>query len=174
MSYIEIYAFDSDGTRSYVGKVGNALGYCVSIFRTLKEVHNIPGGTMENHEFLWLLAGEERPFREYEKVALLTTGDRVVVRQENLQRLCGALRELHSSRPGDMCSAVTEMADFITADCLQVPGIEAIGFAFSNTDNLWFIYEDEEDEDGRPYNLNSDEGHFEIFEWLEQTSQSKA
>jgi len=107
---------------------------------------------------LWQLwKRQDLPF--FERIVLFSTMDAAMIRQENFSKFAGHLREFAERFPvpAHACHLKT------WADYIEKSDAEAIAFhGNSMSDNHWLIYV--EGEEGRPYNLNRDTNHFEIYE----------
>jgi len=183
MSRCEIYAFDQKGDARMYGEARNAWGGAFAIWQEMSKAHGLvfnPGaGLSENNVPLW---DRFKSLPERDDVVLGFTFDRVWVRKEKIGKLADALQSFY-----DVCIKHLDIAPTIVGivEVLRKAAVDADvqGVAFNQTSvssAFWHKYppsphEECEDEDcepcfladnGRPYNLNSDEGHWELFEPL--------
>jgi hypothetical protein len=109
---------------------------------------------------LWDLAKrEDLPL--FERAVHASTFDRAIVKRENFALLAQHLREFASKYPPQGVCHLNAWADRIEAS-----HAEAIGFyGTSVSENLWYDWDEEKDE-SVPYDLASRDEHFEVYEFL--------
>lgn len=112
---------------------------------------------------LWDLA-KRKDLPAFERAVHASTFDLAIIRHEHFQQFAAHLREFVSKYPaGEKVSHLSAWADAIESS-----DAEAIGFhGTSVSENLWFDY-DSETEESIPYNLNTGDKHFEVYDWLEE------
>ncbi len=117
-----------------------------------------------NDKRLWDLDAQKNwPF--FVQVVNLSTFDKAIIRKKNYKRYAEHLREFFKEfdQNGPEVCHLLAWADFIE-NCEA----EAVGFyATSVGSNLWVKY-DEEMDISIPYNINTEDQHFEVYEWLEK------
>jgi hypothetical protein len=113
---------------------------------------------------LWDLSSrEDLPL--FERAVHTMTFDRAMLKRENFRHAAEHLREFVKKYP-------TTGVDHLSAwaDHLEKSTAEAIGFhGTSVSENLWYDW-DEEAEESVPYDLNTRDDHYEVYEFLEQVS----
>lgn len=185
MSRCEIYAFDQKGDAQYYGDAQNAWGGAMAIWMEMSKAYGLTYSMMSETCPLWERFNSGRIGYRLDKrddIVLGFTFDRVWVRKENIGKLIDALQSFYDERIStkDIVPTIVGIVEVLR----KAAGDEGIqGVAFNQTsvsDAFWHLYppsphEDCGDEDcdpcyladnGRPYNLNTDEGHWELFEAL--------
>jgi hypothetical protein len=176
MSYCEIISF-KDGVPDESVEYRNAHGGAPFIWDALFDTY-LKDPRVEYDSWLmrfsrdsgdkslWDLAKRE-DLPMYERAVHAATFDRAMVRKEHFRQFALDLRAfVERHRNGERVCHLLEWADFVDA-CKA----EAVGFyGTSVSDNLW---EDRDEEERVPYNLNTRDEHFEVYDWLEELGTSK-
>jgi hypothetical protein len=138
---------------------------------------------------LWSIAANPK-LSLVERAVHISTFDRAIVKQENLQRIANDFRAFRKLFPNDgrICH-LNEWAGFIELNL----NVEAIGFyGTSVAENLWYIYPSEievnsdnkkidavvrtlgnEEEEPIPYNIRTMSLHFEVYEYLKELTEEE-
>jgi len=183
MSCTEVYGFGKDGDASLIGEVQNSFRGAMQIWMFLEKKYLPPtkhyriltGGEEETQK-IWDLVKDER-LTETEKIVLLSTFDKVVVKKENFEILIAAFCEFPAE------TSLMEQAKIIHENDVIAVAWNQTSVS-SNPWSIWFNYINERDipllkkndycfvkeaknilEEGyRPYNLFEDKGHWFLFE----------
>ena len=165
MSYTEIYSFNRDGFAESAGEVWNATRGAWVIWTTMEKRHlppfTISGFTlsrlnkMDTAEEVWQLA-VNKAVPEHERIVMLSTMDKCLVKKENLPKLIEAFRKFE----GD--TSLPEQADILEKlladdDCIAVGWNQT-----SVSAPIWYRYDEEKDEE-IPYNCLTGTDHFWLF-----------
>ena len=182
-----MFTVASSGDVEHFGDYQNGLGFAMPIWTYLAEKYLRKPGE-KDHEFfgrwwiqdncrgVWALENDKRMER-FERVVLLASFDRVIVRAENFKELAAAFDKFHDlyleKKPQNVCHyramgrEIEKMEDVL--------GVCWV--ATSVGENLWTVYEDcecpkcknvHQQEEPRPYNINIDNKHWFLFEELEK------
>lgn len=167
MSYCEIIVF-RDGKPVDSIEYGNSWGGAAFIWSALFDKY-LKRGEYDNwltrSEELWKLA-ERADLPMFERAVMSGTFDYAIICRENFKQFVEHLREFVATyAAGNKSCHLLAWAEFIeTCDA------EAIGFrGTSVSENLWFKYDDN-GENEIPYDLNSMDQHFEVYEELESAA----
>lgn len=163
MSYTEIYGFNRDGNAYDQAQVQNAWRGAMAIWRIMEERHlpPVPYSRLMNPveaRAVWrLYADKSVPM--HERIVLLSTMDKCLVKKEDFPRLIEAFRKFE----GD--TSLPEQADILEAmleneDCIAVGWNQT-----SVTATPWWSYDEETDEE-IPYNCLTGSDHFWLFDDL--------
>ena len=176
MSYCQIIAF-RDGKPAEGVEYGNSWGgaafiwtsvYDKYLFDPKKEYDSWLYDISRGKTRLWDLAKRE-DLAMYVRAVHASTFDRAIIRQENFKRYAEGLRKFVDTFHDD--KSVCHLKAW--ADFVEKSDAEAIGFyGTSTSDNLWFEW-DEEKEESIPYDLNTENNHFEVYEWLDSLNLSE-
>lgn len=178
MSWSEVYSFTKDGYANFYGEVQNANRGCMAVWQILEKKYlpslpipsywgSIGGGNYYSRTYvvdnrglmkqIWNLANEDSPLTEEERIVLITTFDKVLVKKEMLPSVIHAYENFN----GD--TNLKEVAE-ILKKALNDSEIIAIGFSISLTDG-WTNWGNEENEEGdRPYNIFKQNDHWFLGE----------
>ena len=170
MSRSTLYAAGPDGDMEPVQDYRNAWLFAVVIWRWMIDNYlrkELPEGSASGRwlgnkpvmEKLWQLAYEPSvPW--IESVCLAATFDRALVRGSERVAIVNAFRSFMTLVESECHLGA------MAADIEVLPeNTRAIGwYPTSVAENLWFVTDDEADEEGRAYNIDRDTGHFWIFE----------
>lgn len=112
---------------------------------------------------LWDL-WEDDALPEYERVALLSTFDRVMVRRENIPRIVAAFRAFVAAYPPEnrVCSLL-EQADELEK-LYADPDCYAVCWDQTSVCEVWTRIYEEGDDEGRDYDVSIDTNHEFLFE----------
>lgn len=180
MSYSQVIAF-RDGKPAEVLECRNAWGgpayIWTSLFdRYLKdpfiEYDSWLSRFSRNDNSLWQLVDRE-DIPAALRAVHYSTYDRAIIRREHFQQFAADLREFVATFPTTGVCHLPAWADFV-----EKCDAEAIGFyGTSVSENLWFIDKeqteaDEDDEDSIPYDLNTGDKHFEVYDRMRETAEA--
>lgn len=175
MSYTEIYLVPQSGGVELYRELRNSWHGAILLWSHLSERYlgeSLSLAMMRDGSRLWNLVKDTRLSRD-ERIALATTFDRVMVKQEHFRLVADAIdrmiREPNSAGHWGNWPA--------QADALRYLALDSMCFAVawnqtSVNDDTWTVYEegkDEEEEyedevDSRPYDLSRDSGHWFLFD----------
>lgn len=166
MSRLEVYAFDKEtGDSRRYGEASNAFGGAYTIWESLSRKYDVTFSLMSDAIQIWSLADTDK-ISTNDNTVLKFTFDRVWVRRDNIHRLVTPLRAfcvefIDGKQIAKTLPALIEILERAAQD-------EAIeGVSFNQTSvcaNPWWVRnEDDEYDDGRPYNLRKDSNHWELF-----------
>lgn len=175
MSYTEIYSFDAQGRSEFYDKINNSRRGAPAVWRTLESKY-LPefmfttlGGDKEPAsrvslldpaplQEIWNMASDPR-LSEGERICMLSTFDKVLLRKENFMRVVEAFRAFE----GD--TNLPEQADVIE-HMFNDEGIVALGWNQTSINgSLWDSY-NPDTEEHTPYDLEYGDKHFWLFEEL--------
>lgn len=183
MSYTEITFFGKDGKPSYTEEIRNAWRGAISVWHFMEETylpeyipdfvkavpslheegrkyHRTPSGDSKTLKEVWDIVNLESIIRKHQ-IVMLSTYDNVLVKKENFKELIEAYR----STSGEFESSLGEQADIIEK-ALKNEDIIAVGWNQTSVcSNCWYYGDyDEEAEEGIPYDINSMDKHWFLFE----------
>lgn len=96
---------------------------------------------------------------ESERILMAATFDQVMVKRENFQRLIDAIRECGCLFAGHFYQQVRAVVSFRDDnDCIAICWQQT-----SVARPAWQVYGDDDEEEGRQYNIFEDEGHWFLF-----------
>lgn len=184
MSCSTLYIARQDGlVRSYK-EYRNGYGYAMPIWNYLAKKYLRKSGESDTDlNIRWFIRGQGKEVwdlwkdprvEKWEKVCLNASFDKAMARREDFIEIAEAFEHFHSEytngEPGNVCH-YAEMAGDIRALESEV---QAIGWrATSVSESLFWVYDDCECpkcgdshrmQDGRPYDMNKDKGHWWIME----------
>ena len=123
---------------------------------------------MHLHDESWWGLAERTDLEWFERAVMTATYDRAMVRREHFKQLAEHFRQFVAKYLPEF-GCVCHLLDW--ADFIEVCEAEAIGFyATSVGENLWYRYDEKVDETF-PYDLNAEDKHFEVYDWLESLSE---
>ena len=176
MSYAELKIVKKNGDVVGYKEYNNAFGGAAFIWTKLYDKYlkdqNIPYDSwLLNREKLWKLSKDESiPF--FARVVLNSTYDHVIIKRENILDLANALEkflEIFPPSKGTICHLGNWVNDL--RDIYKDKSIRGIAFyQTSVSQDLWNIYNDNEEDDSwtdRDYNIEKDEGHWFLFDEIE-------
>ena len=170
MSYCSLIWF-RDGKPFAENEYRNAWGGAAKIWSDLFDTYlkrqSVPYDSWlmrcaGNDTSLWDLA-KRQDLPLFERAVHASTFDRAIVRREHFQKFVCHLREFVAKYPSN------EKVDHLSAwaDAIETSDAEAVGFyGTSVSENLWYQF-DEENDESIPYDLNTGDEHFEVYDWLE-------
>ena len=175
MSYCEIIYFQ-DGKPVAGQEFKNAHGGAAFIWSALSKRYLghdnwMMAGVLNEGRALWDLA-KRQDLSVFERAVHAATFDRAIVRREDFTQFAADLRKFVETYPprDRVCHLLS------WASAVESSEHEAIGFyMMSVSDNLWFG-RDEDDKDSDesiPYNLNEQNEHFEVYDYLAKTEKSE-
>ena len=164
MSYTEIYGFDRNGDAYPCAKVNNAWRGAMAVWRIMEGRHLPPAPYSRlmnpiEAKAVWKLC-DDKSVPEHERIVMLSTMDKCLVKKENLPRLIEAFRKFE----GD--TSLPEQADIMEGlladdDCI------AVGWNQTSVSTaVWSRYDEEADEEN-PYNCLHENDHFWLFDDLD-------
>lgn len=190
MSYTEIFGFDKEGNAYSYGEVKNAFRGAMAIWsiledkylppfipeyakamgiKTIEDAERVLGyktsrctAIMEDGPIkeVWNLA-DNKEVSEVDRICLLSTFDRSLVKRENLVRLIKAFRAF----VGD--TSLKEQADIIE-EMMKDENCIAVGWNQTSVNcDTWESYSyDEENDETVPYNCLKQAEHYWVFDEL--------
>lgn len=176
MSYCEIISF-KDGVPGESVEYRNSHGGAAFVWNALFDTYLKDPAieydswmmrAMDSDRSLWDLAKRE-DLPMYERAVHAATFDRAIVRAEHFKQFALDLRAfVERHRNEERVCHLLEWAAFVES-CNG----EAVGFyGMSVSDNLWYewvVDKDNEDEgESIPYNLNTGDKHFEVYDFLKE------
>lgn len=164
MSYTELFGFDRKGNAYPQAEVENAWRGAMAIWNIMEKRHLPPApysrlmNPVEAKKIWGLYADKRVPM--HERIVLLSTMDKCLVKKEDFPRLIEAFRKFEgdTSLPEQADILETMMAD---DDCIAVGWNQTTVSA-----SHWSRY-DEDADDEIPYNCLTGEDHFWLFDDLE-------
>lgn len=176
MSRSTLYTFGPDGQATVHAEYPNAWGYAIPIWQRLarKYLPDLAGFFLEPQASrkIWALHDDPR-LESWERICLLATFDRFIVRKGDFPKLIEAFRTFDSryrfTDPGKACHYGRMAAD------IEVMPAEVVAVGWQCTsvsEDLWEVEDEHKcpacggmhsSGDSRPYNLNSDTGHEDLF-----------
>ena len=167
MSYTEIYKFDRDGCAVFAGQVRNAFRGAWSVWTTMEQRH-LPPVTVCGHTMTRLIGDKameiwklqsNKSVPEHERIVLLSTMDKCLVKKENLPRLIEAFRKFEGE------TSLPHQAD-ILEDLLKDDDCIAVGWNQTSVNAPFWISCDGDEE--IPYNCLTQSDHFWLFDDLNE------
>lgn len=171
MSYTEIYKFTREGEACWVSDIRNAWRGAMAVWRIMEERH-LPPKYVYGRLLSRLVEGQKAAMEvwqlyqnkkvpEHERIVMLSTMDKCLVKKENLPRLIEAFRKFE----GD--TSLPEQADILEQlltddDCIAVAWNQT-----SVAASVWDRYDEETDE-MVPYNCLTQNDHFWLFDDLDE------
>lgn len=171
MSYTEIVGFNKEGDAYSQADIHNAFRGAMAIWRAMEEKYLPIGrfrrcvmGSEKDMREIWDLARSDK-VSENDKIFLASTFDNVVVKKKDFQKVITAFREFEAE------TSLKEQADVLEEmladeDCIAVAWNQT-----SVNENTWLSgggYSEKTD-DYIPYNLNTGERHFYMFDESEES-----
>lgn len=183
MSSTELYGFNADGFAEFIGETQNAFRGAFVVWETLekKYLEPLPLKNSAGISFTRAVSGEglddlwELPYTDKisktEKIVLLSTFDRSIVKSSNVDELINAFNSFDSIF--DLCATYTSLVE--QAEILEKHKNNYIAFGFNQTSVNSAFWTDDRNtceceycehckEDY--YNLNTESEHFNIFDEL--------
>lgn len=159
--------FDGKGTEETVFR--NSWGGSARIWDTLYEEYikdpNNPHDIwlMGNTQKLWDLPKDpEMP--DFERAVNIFTFDKVIVRRKNFMKFAYHLDLFAGKYPvGDRVDHLKEWQKFFENSKAEAIGLHGT----SVSENLWNLYDEDSDEHVY-YNIDEQDEHFEVYEYLEE------
>ncbi len=178
MSYCEVIVF-KDGKPADDARFGNAHGGAACIWGCLYDAYlKDPNKEYDcwlngDNKVLWALAGR-RDLPMFMRAVHAGTFDWAMIKRENLPTFVKHLREFVTwfqlADAARTCH-LPAWADFIE----QHLDAEAIGFyGMSVSENLWYSWDEVEQNDSIPYDLNTGDKHFEVYDELARVDAEAA
>ena len=189
MSTTEIYGFNADGYAEFIGETQNAFRGAFVVWETLEKKYLEPlplknsagisftrAVSGEGLDDLWKLPYTDKISR-IEKIVLLSTFDRSIVKSSDVDELINAFNSFDSIF--DLCPTYTSLVE--QAEILEKHKDKYIAFGFNQTSVNSAFWTDDRNtceceycehckEDY--YNLNTESEHFNIFDELGKESSS--
>jgi hypothetical protein len=177
MSYCSLVYF-RDGKPFAESEYRNAWGGAAKIWSDLFDAYlKRPSVPYDNwlmrcagdDSSLWDLA-KRKDLPLFERAVHASTFDHAIIRREHFQQFVRHLREFVSKYPAD--GKVNHLPSW--ADAIETSDAEAVGFYGTSVgDNPWFRYDSDSNET-IPYDLNTGDEHFEVYDWLESMEPTEA
>jgi hypothetical protein len=164
MSCTEIYAVIENGDVKHHDEIRNAWRGAPAVWNDMGKRYGKMGAGQLMYqpsvaEAVWGLA-RDKSVPEDERLVMASTFDRVVIMRKDFPRLIDAM-EKFIKKYSD--TSIGEQADIIRK---MQDDSSIIGVCWNQTSvnsSPWMRY-GTDDEEGRPYNINTDEGHWSPFD----------
>lgn len=160
MSRTTVYAF-YDGKPAKSVELPNAWGSGPMIWDALIAKYRVEGDVFSAWKNLCAAERDGKiKLQPWERIVLHATYENALVKRDDLETYAAAAEQFDKAHhvDGRVCHlrAMGEVAREALKD-----GAEAIGFHLTSVaDNPWWVRPDNEDEDGRPYDLAVDTRHW--------------
>ena len=154
MSYTEIYAVQANGNIQQYGEAHNASGCAMHIWTKLAEKYNVKGKHPFDLEPLW---NSIKQMNERDQWVMAGTFDHVIIPREQLPTYCNFLRSFAND-----CST-SNLEEQIALLDRAIIDETVHGICFNQTSvntNPWWIYDGSNEDEGKPYNINTDTKHW--------------
>jgi len=176
MSYTTLIGIGKDGTPRTYEEYRNAWGGAAYIWTSLIDAYLVGRGgatslgammcqdeNMNGMKPLWEL-GKDLRVPENFRFILLSTFDRAMVRASDFNRLADAMDEfVRTFPPGDRACSLPAQAQTLRQMALSGEWRAACWHQTSVSENPWIGWDEEKDE-SIPYNIDTGEDHFFIFD----------
>lgn len=175
MSYSTIITF-KDGKPDVYQEFNNSWGGGARIWKTLydkylkdtaKEYSNFLDP--DNMKRLWLLA-RRQDLPMFERAVLTATFDHAIITKNHFKLYAEHLKEF-----------VIAYRDYSASRCIlndwrgtvELCEAEAVGFQMTSVcEDMWEDWDEKLDE-GIPYDLNTGDKHFEVYDWLNEIKEAE-
>ena len=173
MSYTTLYLVPEKGEiiefEEYRNSWGSAPFIWSALFDKYLKSPNDPPYTswMSQSERLWKLAEKGGPLNKNEKICLMSTFDKVMVKKKNLPQLIDAFTWFykHYKKTGVVCHLMDQVKSF--RDLLDRDDCYAVCWCQTSvSDDVWDSERTTEDDDILPWDISKDKGHFFLFDEL--------
>lgn len=171
MSYTTLYKVTKNDIY-IVGEFQNAYRFAYNIWQRISQAYffeDISLSDLSSIQKVWDIHLDRRA-NVYDRIVMMTTFDKVMVKKENFDALIDAFSDFSSRYPDP--GSLPEQIEFIKELKEDETCIAICWQATSVTDSPWHIYEDDED-DYRGYDLSRDEGHWFLFDKLNEMIESE-
>lgn len=171
MSRTTMYAAPEGGPLHSIAEFPNAWGSAMYVWSALgKKYFSNEYYVMSNTDSFWPLWKDPR-LTDDERATFVSTFDKCLVRAEDGPRLANLFREFVKRHPkhGVVCHlpAMADVLDNLASHCEGFTPA-AVGWQQTSVSaNPWWKRTGEDE--GRPYDLSLDSGHFWLFEELEKS-----
>lgn len=115
-------------------------------------------------QIVWDLWKDPR-LSQSERVTFLATFDRALVRRSELLETARCFREVSADLGRE--SHFAPMADRLEELFRDETVLCVCWYPHSVAEDLWWVEAEADEEEGRPYNIDTDEGHFWVWDLLE-------
>lgn len=171
MSYCELKIIDKKGDVIGYKEYRNAHGGCAFIWdgiydRYLKDPNKQYDSWLSNSDKLWPLY-KDKNIEEWIRIVLASTYDTAMIKRKNLIAMADYYARFvcNFSRPDNICHLDDWARDIIQITKEYPDCIGVCFYGMSVSEDPWWVYEtSNNDDEGRPYNINVDTGHCFIFE----------
>lgn len=172
MSHCEIITFKDGKPAEYI-EFRNAWGGAARVWESLYDLYlkdpakEYDCWLNDKEGRLWKLIDDGRlPF--HAKAVFASTFDRALVTRESFKRYTEDLRLFDSSFPAgeDRVNHLPSWASSVE-EVMKDSEVQAIGFLGTSVGEDLFQDWDEETEEDVPYDLNKEDRHFLVYEWLD-------
>jgi len=154
VSYTEIYAVRPNGDIEDYGETHNAWLGAMHIWTKLGEKYHIRGEHPFDFSRLWKSSSV---MNEADQWVMAGTFDKVIIPKEQLAIYVQHLRSFATEYPtSNLTEQIAILERAINDDAVQ-------GICFNQTSvnsNPWWIYDESNDDEGKPYNINQDTKHW--------------
>lgn len=164
MTYTEIYAVRPNGDITEYGEAHNAWGGAMHIWVTLRDKYGTHGVHGFDFSLTW---GSANKMSERDQWVMAGTFDKVIIPKEQLPTYRNFLRSFANEYPTQNLEEQISLLDrAILDDTVR-------GICFNQTSvnsNPWWIYDESNDEEGKPYNVDVGTKHWFLMpEALKET-----
>lgn len=179
MSYTEIFGFNKNGDAYSIGEIRNAFRGAMAVWTIIEKKYLPPWKPLwamtiesdysrvsdmsgESMEEIWSLFKSDK-VTEIDRIVLGSTFDNVIVMKKDISKVLECFRAFEGE------SSLKEQADLIV-DHLIDHDPEAIAWNGTsvNSDNWCNYGGQDEDDEPIPYNLNTGDRHWDLFESVEK------
>jgi len=172
MSYAELKIVEENGDvvgyKKYKNSHGGAAFIWTQLYDKYLKDHNISHDSwLFGGDKLWKLSSDKSvPY--FARKVLASTYDQVIIKRENLFDLVESFEkflEVFSSSKNIVCHLFNWIEDI--REIYKDNFCQGIAFyQMSVGQDPWWVYDNEDE--GRPYNLEKDEGHWFLFDEIEE------
>jgi hypothetical protein len=170
MSETEIYMVNLEGDVHHHIGIRNSWHGAMNVWNELARAYfgweNFPLINYEGRDGqqVWDLYKDEKVPLNI-RIVLMSTFDKVMVKRENLERLATAMEEFASQYLSGSLMVQARILRELAEDenCLAVCWNQT-----SVSYPPWYIWDDDDDEKDRVYNINTDKIHWFLFEELKE------
>lgn len=175
MSYSTLHIVDDDGDICDDSQYANSWGFAAMIWSALvkKYAAQIPGidpadryltSNFDNWPRLWK-ATDALPLEPWERDVLVATYDRAMVRGADLVRMAESMEAFQAThaeqnRVCTLNAIAARLRDLAAGEKTKITAPDVCFTATSVAEDLWYVPADDPDEEGRPYNVKKDTGHW--------------
>lgn len=146
MTYTEIYAVRPNGDITEYGEAHNAWGGAMHIWMKLGEQYGIKGAHPFDLGPLWKSINA---MSERDQWVMASTFDQVIIPKEHLKTFVEHLQALLITEIGIIHQAIED--ENVQGICFNQTSVNS---------NPWWICDESNEDEGKPYNVNQDTEHW--------------